>query len=245
MAKTVQLLSVIGTVKAETEERMKHLQHIAGQPGLFEGHDRTYAPRDDNGVQLPPEPKKVRVSAKDVLDMTRAVLTRHWDLALTVDTANAAAFADVTVDGEVLLAKVPVGHLLWLARELQGLRKLAEALPVLDPAKTWSTGGMPDGHAKAEPAHTVKTEKVPGRFVLYEATKEHPAQVQRLDKDEVVGQWTTVSFSGAVEPKRKELILARLTQLEEAVKMAREDANTAHAPDRHEGQAVFDWLLRP
>jgi hypothetical protein len=245
MAKTVQLLSVIGTVKSETESRVAQLQHIAGQAGLFEGHERTYEPRFDDGVRFPPEPKKVRASVKDVMDMAQALMTRYWDLALTVDTANAAAKADVTVDGNVLLKQVPVGHLLWLARELGVLRKLVTALPELDPAKEWSAGGMPDGHNRADPVKTVKTEKIPGKFVLYEATREHPAQVQRLDKDEVTGEWTTVPFSGAVSRKRKETLLERLTKLEEAVKMAREEANTAHAQDQHEGEVIFGYLLQP
>lgn len=245
MAKTVALLSVIGTVKTETEARIAQLQHVASQGGLFEGHDRVYQPRHDDGVALPPEPKKVRATADSVLEMAEALLTRHWDLALTVDTANAAAKADVVVEGHVLLEKVPVGHLLWLARELAALRKLVVALPVLDPAKDWSPGGMPEGQYKAEPVQTLKTEKVPGRFVMAEATQYHPAQVQRLDRDEVVGTWTVTAFSGALPQRRKETLLARLTQLEEAVKMAREEANTAHAADQHEGGKVFDWLLRP
>jgi hypothetical protein len=244
MAKTVQLLSVIGTVKNETEARVGQLQHVAGQAGLFEGHDRTYQKRFDEGPQFPPEPKKVRVSAKDVLEMAQTLMTRYWDLALTVDTANAAAKADVKVGGQVLLPQVPVGHLLWLHRELGVLHKLVAALPVLDPAKDWDSDGMPDGHHRAEPVQTVKTEKVPGKFVLYDATKEHPAQVQRLDKDEVTGTWTVTGFSGAISQKRKDVLLARLTELEEAVKMAREDANTAHAPDQNEGQLIFEWLLR-
>ena len=244
MAKTVQLLSVIGTVKGETESRVAQLEHVAGQHGMFEGHDRHYQPREDGGVTFPPEPKKVRVSAKDVLDMAQTLMTRYWDLALTVDTANSKAYADVKVGGQVLLPQVPVGHLLWLHRELGVLKKLVAALPVLDPARDWTPDGMPEGHSKAEPFKTVKTEKIPGKFVLAEATQYHPAQVQRLDKDEVIGEWTQVNYSGAIGNKRKELLLARLTQLEEAVKMAREDANTAHADDQNEGQVIFEWLMR-
>lgn len=244
MAKTVQLLSVIATVKEETQSRVSQLEHVANQHGMFEGHDRTYQPRNDDGVTFPPEPKKVRVAATDLLDIAQVLMTRYWDLALTVDTANSKAYADVKVGGQVLLPQVPVGHLLWLHRELGVLKKLVAALPVLDPARDWVTDGMPDGHSKAEPFQTVKTDKIPGKFVLAEATQYHPAQVQRLDKDEVIGYWTQVNYSGAIGQKRKDQLLSRLTQLEEAVKMAREDANTVQAPDQHEGQKVFEWLMR-
>lgn len=243
MAKTVQLLAVVGSVKEETGQRMAQFQHAASQPGLFEGHSRTYRKRFEDGADLPDENKKLRGSAEDILDMARTVLTRHWDLALTLDTANAAAKADVTVNGRVLLPAVPVGHLLWLARELEALRKLVTALPVLSPAHDWSTEGMPAGQYKAEPVGSALRQKVPGKFVLYEATKEHPAQVQRLDTDEVTGTWTQVSFSGALPQARKDQLLARLTELEHAVKMAREEANTATAPDQHEAEAIFGFLL--
>ncbi len=245
MAKTVQLLAVAGTVKEETEQRMAQLLHVANQEGLFKGLDRTYQKRFDDGVQYPPESQKVRGTAEDILDMVQAVMTRHLDLGLTLDSANAVAKADVVLpDGTALLKEVPVGHLLYLARELEKIRKLIAALPVRDPGKDWSTEGMPPGQAKAEAVTTPKREKVPGSLVLYEATKEHPAQVQRLDKDEVVGYWTEVPFTGAMDPKRKELLLTRVGELEAAVKMAREGANTAVAQDRHEGEVIFGWLYR-
>src|ERR1700743_3009918 len=121
MAQTVQLLAVIGTVNEETKAKLAQLQQVAGQPKFFEGHDRNYTPRFDDGVQYPPEPLKVRTTADVILDAAREVMTRQWDLALTVDTANSKAYADVVVDGEVLLEQVPVGHLLWLHRELGNL----------------------------------------------------------------------------------------------------------------------------
>ena len=241
--RTVQLLAVAGTTKADTDQKMAQLQHVAGQEKLFNGHDRTYEPANEGGQRFPAEPLKVRVTADEVLAMTADVMTRQLDLALTLDTANAAAKADVEVDG-LTLKDVPVSHLLYLARELTRVRDIVAALPVRDPGKDWDTEGMPEGQAKAKPVETFQREKVPGRFVLAEATQYHPAQVQRLDKDEVVGTWTTVPFSGAVDPKRKEELLRRVDALSEAVRMAREGANTAVAPERREGADIFGWLFR-
>lgn len=245
MAKTVQLLAVVGTVKDETKTRMAQLAHVVSQSGLFTGLDKTYRLRfpEENGVQYPPESKKVRVTVPEVTSMARTVLTRHWDLALTLDTANAAAKANITVDGELLVADVPVGHLLWLARELETLQSLVAALPVLDPGKSWDTRDLPAGLSKTPAVETPLRVKVPGKFVLAEATQYHPAQVQRLDTDEVTGFWSQVDYSGAVSQARKEQLLARLVKLSEAVRMAREDANTAVAVDRAEGSALFDYLL--
>ena len=245
--KTVQYLAIAGQVKDDTRARMAQLLHVAGQEGMFRGLKRDYRKRfpEENGVQYPPESQKVRVTAADVLDMLGTVMTRQLDLALTLDTANAASKSDVTVGGERLLRDVPVTHLLYLANQLEEVRKVIAALPELDPGKDWDVKDMPPGQYRAPAVESPKREKVPGKFVLYEATKEHPAQVQRLDTDEVTGYWTEVAFSGAIDPKRKLLLLARVDELAAAVKMAREDANTASAPERKEGEVIFGWLTRP
>lgn len=245
MAKTVQLLAVVGTVAEDTKQKMAQLAHVAGQPGLFDGLDKTYEKRNDEGADLADEHKRLRVTADEVTAAMTQVLTRHFDLALTLDTANAAAKADITVGGVTLARDVPVGHLLWLARELDRVRALVAALPVLDAKYDWPNEGDVPGTRKSNAVKTNQREKVPGKFVLYEATKEHPAQVQRLDTDEVIGTWTTVNVSGALPQARKDELLARVDALSAAVKMAREGANTAEVTDQHEGEAIFKWLLRP
>lgn len=248
MARVVQLLAVAGDETKAAESQMKQLAHAASQEGLFKGHQRTYRPRfpdEESAVRFPPESQKVRATAADFLDMTRKVMTRHLDLALTLDTANTVNKADVLIDGEVLLPQVPVGHLLYLARELARIREVVAALPVLDPKFEWHTENMPAGQAKTEAVESPKRDKVPGKFVLYEATQYHPAQVQRLDTDEVTGYWSEQQFSGAIDPKRRELYLARIDELAAAVKQAREEANTATAADRKEGEEIFNWILRP
>lgn len=246
MAKTVQLLSIIGTVTTETKARIAQLGQIVTQDGFFKGMEKTHAPRfpdEPTAVRLPPESKKVKVTAETVLDAAQKALTKHLDLTLTVDTANAKAKADVIVDGEVLLADVPVNHLMWLHVQLTELAKLLSAIPALDPGKAWTTDGQAAGISRTPSVETPVREKVPGKFVLAEATQYHPAQVQRLDTDEITGYWTQVDFSGALPVQRKEELLARMTTLLEAVQMARQDANTAVAEDKVEGAKIFSYLL--
>ena len=59
-----------------------------------------------------------------------------------------------------------------------------------------------------------------------EATREHPAQVQVYHEDVVIGYWTKTDFSGAIPERRQRELLARVEQLQDAVKKARETANT-------------------
>lgn len=243
MTRISQLIAVVGGIKAETESRFTQLQHVVGNAALFSGHERTYQPRADDGVQLPPESLKVRVTGSEVLDITQQLLTREWDVVRTLDEANASAYGDVKVDGTVLLEHVVVGHLLWLDRELKALAALTEALPALDQSRTWVSDSH--GQSMTEPVETTKTEKTPYSFTLAEATEHHPAQVQLMNRDEVVGYWRTVTLSGAVSQDRKKELAYRIGQLRDAVKMAREEANSMQVEDKAEGKAVFEWLLRP
>jgi hypothetical protein len=244
MAKVVQLLSVIGGSKVATDQRMEQLQHAAAQPGLFDGHDRTYQKRFDDGADLPAEPKKVRATAAEVLRVARQLLVRHWDLSLTVDAANALGKADVTVDGEVLLREVPVGHLLWLAKEVERVQKLVRALPVLDSARNWQDSALPD-ISKADPVGQAQREKTPYNWHRENGTDKFQEIVDVMFRDDVIGTWTVTQLSGALDPRRKEQLLERLGKLADALKMAREEANTAVAQDRAEGDVLFDYILAP
>jgi hypothetical protein len=90
---------------------------------------------------------------------------------------------------------------------------------------------------------TNRTKKVPRVLVKYEATDKHPAQVETWFEDIPVGVWNTVHLSGAVPAARQRELLARVADLAEAVKIAREEANMAEVTDQHVGGAIFAYLL--
>ena len=62
-------------------------------------------------------------------------------------------------------------------------------------------------------------------------------------EDVQVGTWSTVRFSGAMPAARQRELLARVNALQDAVKIAREEANGLDVTDRHVGGALFDYLL--
>jgi hypothetical protein len=243
MTRISQLIAVAGGIKVQAEAQAGHLVRVAKTPDLFKGHERTYRPLAEDGVQEPPQSLKVRATAAEVLSMTRTGMTRQWDVARTLDEANAGAFADVKVNGAVLLERVPVSHLLWLARELGTLQGVIAALPVLDGSRDWHDAGH--GLSRTDPVETTKGEKVPYSFEVAKPTQYHPGQYQVMTKDEVIGFWSTVTFSGALSQERKQELLDRVAELLNAVKMAREEANSVQVEDKHEGAVLFDWLLRP
>jgi hypothetical protein len=116
-------------------------------------------------------------------------------------------------------------------------------LSTLDPAETWEYDQARDCWATAS-VQSAKTKKLPRNHVLTEATPQHPAQVQVYTEDVKVGTWTTVKLSGALPAKRVRELTARVEKLQEAVKMAREGANsTEDVIDKHVGEVVFEYLL--
>jgi hypothetical protein len=242
MTKLSQIIAVEKGVKTDATRRVTDLHRDVQKEPLLSGITRTYQPRDDEGDKLPPESTKVQISAEDALRDVAGIMTRLFDVTLTKDTANCHAAADVVVDGEPLLPKVPVTYLLFLEKQLTDVHTLVAKLPLLNPADEWAEDDA-SGNWKTRPVQTVRTQKIPRNHVLADATKEHPAQVQVYMEDKPAGDWTTVKFSGAMPAVRRRQILDRVEALQRAVKYAREEANTAEVTDQAAGHAVFGYLF--
>ncbi|MEU0566700.1 hypothetical protein ABZ297_15080 [Nonomuraea sp. NPDC005983] len=242
MTKLNQILAVEKGVKADVQRKVTDVYHTVQKTPLLSGISRTYQPIDDEGEQLPPESTRVQVKVEDAVKDAADALTRLFDVTATKDVANCSAKADVVVEGRVLLEDVPVTYLLFLEKQLVDLRTLISKLPTLDPSETWTLDENTDTW-RTEPVKTTRTKKVPRNHVLAEATEHHPAQVQVFTEDVVVGYWTKVAFSGAVPQRRVNELLDRLTKLQDAVKYAREEANSVEVADRRIGDALFGYLL--
>jgi hypothetical protein len=237
-----QIIAVSKGVKSKAQRDLTDAYHRIQKSALLAGISRTYRPKDDEGEQLPPESTRVQVNVEQILRDVRDSLVRLFDVVATQDWANRTAQADVVVDDVVILSDVPVTYLLFLEKQLVDLRTLIGKLPTLDPAEQW-TYSHSAGAWATEPAGTVRTKKVPRNHVLAVATKEHPAQVQVYNEDQIVGTWTTVKFSGAVPATRVRELLERVDKLHVAVKFAREAANATEVTDRQVGDAVLGYLF--
>ena len=113
---------------------------------------------------------------------------------------------------------------------------------MLDPAETWLWDATVDCWS-TEPTHTVRTKKVPRNHVKAEATEKHPAQVEVYYEDVSVGTWRTVRFSGMVSATRARELSARVVKLQEAVKVAREEANSLEVEEHRVGEAVLRYVF--
>lgn len=245
MTKLNQLLAVEMGVRDASQQSMAAAGRTFQRDDLFHGLTRAYRPKDDDGDRMPPEHKQVQERVDDVLNSFGPDLARLIDVTLEKDTANTVAKADVKLDGTVILSEVPVPTLLFLEKKLTALRSIINTIPTLDRSERWE---MDHGTATWVTAavETHKTRKVPKSHVLYEATDKHPAQVHSYTEDEVIGYWSTTKLSTAMSDGTKQALQGRVDNLLDAVKQAREEANSVEVMGRSgEGADLLNYLLYP
>jgi hypothetical protein len=167
----------------------------------------------------------------------------------TREFANTYARADVVLDGEVLLADVPAGYLLFLETQVAALVKdLVDKLPQLNPATTWDDDpALPKGVRKAAPRKTHRAERVRQVQVLSPNQvidgKPFSGNFQPYETEKIVGYWTEVKTSGQLPAREVQEMHRRGMKLLEAVRFAREQANTAEVEDKQAGEAVLDYVF--
>lgn len=242
MAKLNQIIAVANGTKSRTQSGVTELYHKLQAKTLLEGISRTYRPKDEDGESLPPESKRVQFRVSEALAEASAIWTTLFDAVATQDVANCSATASVKIAGTTLIESVPVTHLLFLEKQLNDIASFIEKIPTLDPAYDWALSDEADCYATS-PIETVRTKKIPRNHVKAEATKEHPAQVDVYPEDVVVGYWTKVDFSGAMPARERNKIMDRVRVMQDAVKSAREEANSIDVVQQHNGKIVFDYLF--
>jgi hypothetical protein len=237
-----QIIAITAGKKSQSHKTITDAYQNLQKSSSLEGISRTYKPKDDEGEQFPSEKKLVQLRVKDAIRNIAGALTELFDIVATQDNANCQAKANIVVDGATVLKEVPVTTLLFLEKQLVDIHTFVEKLPTLDPGEAWNYSADVDYYA-SEPYQTTKTKKVMKNHVKTEATKEHPAQVETYTEDIVVGQWTTVKFSGAVPAKERNEMLERVRKLQEAVKCAREEANSMDVESKKIGNAVLQYIF--
>jgi len=238
-----QILAIEKSTKSRIFGEITTMHNALQKPSLLNGFSKTYQKRNEDGDDYPPERQRVQLVASDMLREAGRLLSELFDVTAAKDFANCAARADVVLGGEVLLKNVPATFLLFVEKQLADLKTFVSKIPVLDPAEDWNFDESTNLY-KTAPTLTTRTKKVQRPIVLYQATKEHPAQTQLISEDVVVGDWLTVKQSGALPAPRKAVLLERIDRLNKAVKFARETANATEATPREVGQAVFDFLFQ-
>ncbi len=238
-----QIIAVKKGLAGRTERAATTAYHLLQKKDLFTGLSRAYTPKEDGGEQLPPESKLVQYKAPDLLDTAADALKQLFDVVATLENGNTIARADVKVDDQVIVPDVPVGLLLFLEKQLVDWRTQVSALPVLDTAEDWRVDTTTANLFRTDPSESIRSKKVPRNHVKAEATDRHPAQVELYYEDIPVGKWSTTKLSGAVPSRRRDELVERANKLIDAVRQAREAANSTEIPQIQIGSEIFDYLL--
>lgn len=238
-----QIIAIEKGVKSRAAQVVNENYKLLQKPELFNGFDKKYQPKDEDGEKLPNENKFVQYNGQTVIQLLQKSMSELFEVTARKDWTNMVANADVVVDGKILIAAAPVTFLLFLEKNLTDIRTFISTLPTLDPAEDW-TVDQNSGLYKTSPVGTHRTKKVQKPLVLFPATPEHPAQTQLVTEDIIAGFWSTVKLSGAVAKPQVASYLERLEKLLKAVKEAREEANmTIEVTSPDVGSAVFGWIF--
>lgn len=244
MAKLNQIVAVEKGVKNTAIKRIETVYHESQAVSLWGGRIRTYIPNDDDGEVLPSEEEFVQRRVSDMVEGMKDALVNLWDVTATKDMGNTKAFADVVVDGQVVVSNVPVPYLLFLEKQLTDLRTTINKLPTLASDHRW-TYDENIGTFVSEEVQTARNVRVPTPVELSPATDKHPAQTQLIDRDTRVGTWKTQYRSGAIPVDLKNELLANVDGLLAAVKIAREEANGLVIDDVEVGNDIWDFVFSP
>ena len=242
MARLNQIIAVVNGKKTETQKALTNLHRLCSSVEIFNGLSRKYRPLNDDDESFPDEGKSVQLNSESVLSDFRKILGSLMDVVATQDSCNCEARSDVVVDGKVILQAIPVTYLLFLEKQLNDVHKFISSMPVLDIGDTWVKDDNRDLYV-GSPYETNRTKKILQYKVMYEATEQHPAQIEKWNEDKVVGKWVSQKFSGAMPIKEKNLILERVKKLEDAVKFARESANMIEAINVNVSDDLFNYIL--
>lgn len=245
MGKFHELLAVEGDLQRTAEHVCAEAETTFGnRQAHFWGQTKTVRFFDEaRSGENTEETKAMESTVDDKLGYVAQMTSRYYDAVLQKDMTNQKAKADLIVEGKTIAANLPSSFLLGLEQKLARLRAVYNVMPTLNPGTVW----IPDpdqgeGVFVSEVVKQMKTEKVIKPIVLYEATKEHPAQVKETSTDVPVAAIETTAFSGMLTVARKSEILDRLDKLIRAVKKARQRANNIDAEKAKVGMKLFDYI---
>ena len=222
-----------------------------GSPHFFEGHVKALAMIEDTAgnkvlEEQAREDKPVITTVYDTLEYLLGLYRDTENLQYHKNETNRRALGTVMWQGEPLLRDMPIDQLLGLEARLGKLRELFVAMPTLDASRRWHRSSSAGAHGwVSSPEETTKTEKQVVPVILVEATREHPAQVQVVQKDVVVGKFTTTRYSGAATAVQKSECIKRIDAFIVEVKQARMRANETEVVSGEIADDLVALLLEP
>lgn len=230
----------------DTIKKFKNPAHF------FDGHSKSLSMIEDTPgnkaiEDQAREEKPVTTTVYETLEYALDIFGGAEDLLYQKNATNRRAVGTVMFRGKPLLVDMPVDELLGLEARLTRIRLLYAEIPTLDATKHWAPAAQIGAHVwqTLHAEETTKTEKQVVPIIMKDATKEHPAQVQAVSKDIVVGKFTTAKRSGAATAIQKAEAIKRVDELLVEIKQARMRANETEAETGRIAKTLTDLLIEP
>lgn len=238
-----ELIAVLPDLKGAAEKIIQEgIGTLSNKEAHFMGQKRRYEKLIDNEQDLPDEDKPLVTTVRAKLAYVFGVVGKSIDAAVSQEVTNTQARAALLLDEKPFTAELPAVVLINLENQFKKIREMLGHIPTLDPMENWKFDSN-SGEYVAEDRVTFKTKKVLKNHVKYDATKEHPAQVETYTEDIPVGKWYTKKFSGMYTPAEKSEILGRVDSVIQALKTARERANDIQVQETKIAVKLFEYIL--
>ena len=241
-----QILAVEGDLQGKSQLILQEtFKTFNEKQNLFYGFLKKYEPYDEMGQGLPEESKELDDTVPSKLDYAVKNFTKYLDCIATKEATNAVATAPLIINGEVIHEALPATLLLALENKMKGIRPILESLPTLTKGVEWKedTNKGKNIYITTKETRTQRTVKEPKFRVLYEATKEHPAQIEKWMESVAVGEFVLQQWSGNITSAEKARIIERFDEVLRAVKKARMKANSTEIVDTKIAKKLFDYVV--
>lgn len=248
MGKLHELIAVEGDLKGTYNRIIGETKtNFSKHPDRYQGSVKKEKYFDTEAPDVQDVEKTLDDTVYNKLEYTSEHIIRYIDAVYQKEKTNTVASADIIVNGNTIATNVPATFLLGMEAKLQFVRDNVYAqIPTLAPGIDWVPDPehqLGEGVSKqAKPDQNWRTKKIRKAFVKYEATKEHPAQVETYTEDEKVSEVLTYNWSGMISPAKKSEILGRIDALIRAIKEARQRANSVEANKDTIGKEIFDYI---
>jgi hypothetical protein len=244
-----ELLAIEGSLETQaTKVRTDLMGTFDKKRHHFEEKRTTFTPSGEGQQAVTEAMLDIQTTVQKELAWIQPHLRKALDASFRVAVTNQFAVADIRLeDGTVIASGIPATALLELEKRMAEIHALVLTIPTLDPAK----GFIPDiqrggGIYIAREVNKTRTKKIQKPVVLYDATKEHPAQVQLVGEDIPVGNIQEQEWSGLITPAEKAELIDRTEQVARAVRQARSRANEAEVDtSRGVADALLNRIFRP
>lgn len=243
--KLYEILAVEGDLEGVYKKTLEKTSKVfTDEVNMFFGAVRTVEWFEEGHPPQPAEYQELTKTVSGELLQQKKAVIRYFDVWLQKERTNQEAFADIIIEGNVIVHNLPATFLLGLENRLRKIKDVYMKIPTLPPSVKWeedTTKGK-GIYRRVNPEEVLKTEKIFKVQVLYEATKEHPAQVDKISETKSIGIKRKEVWTSVLAPAEKISLIEKINKLLLAVKQARQRANSATVVGDTVGEELFDYI---